>query len=138
MSIPLFLPLPQYQPLPHVAGAISVRALCGLAGVECKATGAWTERHVKIITADGAVPALVAAPGDWGLVKITLPTDERVRVARYALAIMAYALHDPVCRQSIAHAEWAAIAAPRGRPRLPKAASNAERQQRFRKRLETT
>lgn len=134
MSIPLFLPIPVYANLPPSAKALTIRALCTRAGVACKASGRWVDRPVELVKRTHAAPSVLAAPGDWGLVRITHGEQNQVKAAQFALAIMAYSLHDLVCRQSIAGQPWAQIALPRGRMKKPKAASNAERQQQFRAR----
>jgi hypothetical protein len=134
MSIPLFLPIPTYADLAPPAKALTIRALCARAGVACKATGQWVDRPVELVLKTNAAPNVVAAPGDWGVVRITHAETDKVKAAQFALAVMAYAMHDLVCRQSIAGQAWAQIALPRGRLRKPKAASNAQRQQQFRAR----
>ena len=134
MSIPLFLPIPVYANIIPSTMALSVRALCVHAGVACKASGRWVDRPVELIRRTNAAPSVMATPGDWGVVRITHGERDKVKAAQFALAIMAYAMHDLVCRQSIAGQVWAQIALPRGRIKKPKAASNAERQQQFRTR----
>ena len=132
MSIPLFLPIPVYAPIAPSANAMTIRALCARAGVACKASGTWVNRPIDIVTRPNAPLSVVAAPGDWGVVRITQPETNRVKAAQVALAVMAYAIHDVVCRQSIAGQPWAKIAMPRGRLKKARVASNAERQRKFR------
>ena len=132
MSIPLFLPIPVYAPIVPSAKAMTILALCARAGVACKASGTWVNRPIDILTRPNAPPSVVAAPGDWGVVRITQRETDRVRAAQFALAVMAYAIHDVVCRQSIAGQPWANIALPRGRLKKARVASNAERQRKFR------
>ena len=137
MSIPLFFPPPIYRAITPSTGGVTVpiRALCELAGARCKASGDWTRRPVELVSggANSAI-RIEAAPGGWGLVRITLPFDRvnQQPAARLALAAMAFAVMDPVCRQSIANEVWARPSAPRGRPKSSAAMSNAERQRRFR------
>lgn len=134
MSIPLFLPIPVYAQITPTSTALTVRALCARAGVACQASGSWTNRPVEVIVRPGAPSTVTVAPGDWGVVRITQPESDRQKAAQFALAIMAYSVHDVVCRQSIAGQPWAKIALPRGRIKKNKAMTNAERQQQFRAR----
>ena len=133
MSIPLFFPPVRYVPrLAISARATTLRALCDSAGVACKASGAWTDRVVDLVTAESV--QISAQPGDWSAVQISLPGSDQRNRARLALAIMAYALHDLVARQSIMGAPWAQISLPRGRIASGAALSTTERQRRFRAR----
>lgn len=134
MSIPLFLPIPIYANLPPSAKALTIRTLCARAGIACKASGRWVDRPVELVKRANTPPSVLAAPGDWGMVRITHGEGDQVKAAQFALAILAYSMHDLVCRQSIAGQPWAQISRPRGRVKKPKAASNAERQQKFRTR----
>lgn len=131
MSIPLFFPSVRYVPrLALSPYATTLRALCGAAGVACKASGAWTERIVDVIEADTL--RIVAEPGDEAPVQICVPQSEGRKRARLALAAMAYRLHDLVAKQSIRGEPWTRIAPPRGRIRSGTALSTRERQRRFR------
>ena len=131
MSIPLFYPPVRYLPRLQLSErATSLRELCGIAGVACKASGAWTDRVVDLSFA--ADLQIFAEPGDWSTVQITMPVDTPCNAARLALAVMAYALHDLVARQSIQGAPWARVAPPRGRIATGAALTTTERQRRFR------
>jgi hypothetical protein len=109
-----------------------LRKLCGVAGIACKASGAWTERIVDVIEASDL--QILAEPGDWSPVQISIPHASRRDAARLALAAMAYALHDLVAKQSIAGATWVRVSPPPGRIASGTALSAAERQRRFRER----
>jgi hypothetical protein len=133
MSIPLFFPPVDYVPRLRLSKqALSLRALCGAAGVSCKASGAWTERIVDVIPYRNL--QIVAEPGDWSPVQISVPGVSGRAAARLALAVMAYAVHDLVAKQSISGVAWRRISAPRGRIASGTALSVAERQRRFRAR----
>jgi hypothetical protein len=133
MSIPLFFPTVRYAPrLTLSPGATTLRALCESAGVVCKASGAWTERVVDIVTGDTL--EIVAEPGDGAPVRISLPANDHRSAARLALAVMAYGLHDLVAKESIRGASWTRIALPRGRIPSGAALTTRERQRRFRAR----
>jgi len=131
MSIPLFFPAVRYvRRLAISKRARTLRALCETAGVECKASGNWTDRIVDLI--DGDRILIAAEPGDWSAVQISLPQQDQRIAARIALAVMAYVLHDLVAKQSIMGANWSRVSAPRGRKRSGSALSTAERQRRYR------
>jgi len=133
MSTPLFFPSPRYRRSLPTAGAVSVRELCALAGVPCRASGGWTERPVVVVRADAY--AIEAQPGGWGAVRILVPRSlGRGEVHRHALAALAFGLMDPVARQSIRGQPWARPAMPRGRPATGTARSSRERQRTFRRR----
>ncbi len=133
MSIALFLPLPSYVPHLLLEKPLTVRTLCGLAGVRCRASGQWTERKVEITA--GSPIEVVAEPGDWGSVRIAIQSGSKLAKARLALAIMAYSIHDVVALESIRGAEWSRVALPRGRPKTGLALTGGERQRRFRAQL---
>ncbi len=133
MSIPLFFPAIEYVPRLKVgARAMTLRTLCEAAGVLCKASGAWTGRVVDL--AFGNHLQIIAEPGDWSGVRVYSPITDRQQLAQLGLAVMAYALHDLVARESIVGAPWARISPPRGRVARGTALSSAERQRRFRAR----
>ncbi|MFN3566675.1 MAG: hypothetical protein ACK4V1_11910 [Burkholderiaceae bacterium] len=134
MAIELFLPLPRFVPALSRARALTLREVCERAGVPCRASGAWTQRPIRIL-ARGNGLSVVAEPGSWGAVQIEVPrgTSERT-AARLALGILAYGLLDRVARESIRGAPWAKPPAPRGRPRTGTALNVRERQRRLRAR----
>ena len=114
-------------------GTIQLRELCRRAGVPCKASGRWAERPVAVDY--GNEIALVAQPGEGGIVRVCVPALlSPTEAARCALAALAYGLMDLVARESIRGAAWADPAAPRGRPVSGTAQSNRERQRAYRKR----
>ena len=135
MSLPVFFPAPIY--VRHIRGrARSIEALCRVAGVECRAFGNWIDRPV-VIHSNGATVRVVAEPGDWGAVEVTVPAAVRSEKnrARLALGALAYSLFDGVARASVAGHAWSRAAIPRGRrPGAARPKSNAERQQAFRER----
>ncbi len=136
MSLPVFFPAPVY--VRHIRGrSRTIAQLCRAAGVECRAYGNWVNRPV-VIRAAGESIRVVAEPGDWGMVEITVPASvqsEQER-ARLALGALAYSLFDGVARASVAGHEWSRAALPRGRqPGTARAKSNAERQKAFRDRM---
>jgi hypothetical protein len=73
-----------------------------------------------------------AEPGEWSAVQIGIPKSGKRDAARLALAVLAYAIHDVVAKQSIVGQSWARVAPPRGRIASGTAMSLAERQRRFR------
>lgn len=130
MTIPFFLPIPYYVKSLKLRSPMTLKALCDRAGVCCAATGAWTDRLVEITPSP--LYRIIAEPGDWGSVRIELPKGIPLEQARRALAIMAYAMHDLVAKQSLHGVTWMEIRPPVGRPKSPNTMSNAERQRRFR------
>jgi hypothetical protein len=135
MSTALLYPPPEIVASLQAKGALSLRALCALAGVPCRASGAWTERKVRLVRGTGL--RIRKEPGDEGMVEIALPDVAGVRsttAARAALGVLAYGLMDLVARESVRHADWARPAPPRGRPKTGLALPNRERQRRFRER----
>lgn len=132
MSIPFFLPLPKYVPRLDGSATHSLRTLCEAAGVPCRASGEWTERPIEILAADRM--AITAEPGGYGKVRLEFPADSPQGVARTALAILAYGLHDLVAKQSIAGQAWSRAAPPMGRPKAARAMTPKERQKIFRAR----
>ena len=150
MSTPLFFPIVQYVPRLELRNSLSIRELCSNAGVACRASGVWTERKVEVIC--GMRAQVLAEPGDWGSVKITIaskpgasfpavarswslgmPVSRTEREqARYALAVLAFSLHDLVAKESIKGQPWLQVSPPKGRPRTGKALTTRERQIRYR------
>lgn len=103
--LPFFMPIVRYVkslPEPGETGEkITLAHLCRLAGVACRASGAWTQREITLIESD---QVCVMAKPHQGPVAIFLPMNEdRYRIA---LAVMAYSVHDLVARKSIRHAPW--------------------------------
>lgn len=133
MSIPLYFPIPRY--VARLASGSSYRPLrywCEVAGVRCKASGAWVERPVQVLAGPVAIIA-EASPGNRVAIRGPRNAD-RVSLARYALGALAYALMDGVARESIRGADWARPAARVGRPRTGRARNARERQRLFRAR----
>lgn len=134
MTIPLFFPPPRFKRSLPVTGAVSLRALCALAGVPCRASGDWTERSIVLERSENC--SIEAEPGGWGTVRIAVPKHLKPLAAhRYALAALAFSLMDLVARESIRGQAWSRPAVPRGRPPTGMAQSNRERQRAYRRRL---
>lgn len=137
MAVPLFFPPVQYVPSLPSAGAQSVRQLCEIAGIECRASGAWCDRQVSWET--GGPMHIKATPGSRGAVHITLPKPlAPVQLARELLVVMAYGVFDGVARESVRGVDWSRNITPRGRPKLARAKSNAQRQRAWRERNKKT
>jgi hypothetical protein len=118
-------------------GALTLEALCSLAGVPCAAFGEWVLRPV-VLRDGGDAPWLTVEPGAWGVVHVGIPNARRTVEARaqWALGALAYVLFDGVARASIAGAAWARVEQPRGAKRHGRRAmTSAERQRRFRANL---
>ncbi|MCB9707220.1 MAG: hypothetical protein H6714_00315 [Myxococcales bacterium] len=131
------MPAPLYVAHLRQHSSESVRALCVLAGVPCKATGAWAERQIEITAAEKL--CIVAEPGATGSVRISMKRRSARQDARTALAVLAYGLHDLVAKQSVKGQSWTRVKPPPGRPKLGRRPlSNAERQRRFRLRHRTS
>jgi hypothetical protein len=131
--MPLFMPPKRIVPTLRLRGATTIAELCEAAGVACRASGAWTQREIALERADE--PAVEVEPGSWGRVRVGVPPAHartaRER-ARFALAVLAYALMDTVARESIRGCEWARPGQ-RGRPATG-GLSNRQRQAAFRAR----
>lgn len=129
MSLPLFFPAVRYVKSLVRTNATTLEDLCAKAGVDCKASGPWTQRLVMVHSAGERQPWVHAEPGDWNAVEIGAPVSkDEVALARWALGALAFMLFDGVARASIAGEPWARIERPRGRvpgPRRPR--SVAER-----------
>lgn len=134
-----FLPPPLFVPCLSDGNEkefMTLRDLCGLAGVSCRASGPWVERRIRPFEAETVT--IRAEPGDWGRVEVGLPELTVVLRARGALLVLAYGLHDLVARQSVQGADWARLRPPRGRAKSGRALSNNERQRRFRQKHSKT
>jgi hypothetical protein len=132
MSLPLNFPHPSYTMKLTLDSSFALDALCVLAGIACKGSGAWRQRPIEPVPA--AQPFIEAAPGGWGPVRVGVPpryAKTQRSVARYVLGAMAYGLFDPIARESIKGQPWTKIEN-LGRPRSGKALSAARRQQRYR------
>ena len=136
MKSTFFIAPTQYQKDLKLECPFTLRELCELAGVRCKATGAFTDRKVEL--AEGEEIRVLAEPGDWGRVKIFLKTGSKKSMAMQALIVMAYGLHDLVAKESIRGESWVKLKAPVGRPKCTKPLLNKERQRRFRDKLRST
>jgi|GEM_PF-1612778 len=138
MTIPLFFPPVTYVQRLSLRAPSTIRQLCEIAGVECRASGAWTERQVEIV--GGKELKITAEPGDWGKVMIEfgpmkLATKVGRQGAQIALAVLAYGMHDLAAKQSVIASSWTRIVSPKGRPKSDRALSGRERQRRFRARI---
>ena len=126
MSTPLFFPVPRYVAhLPPSAAYRPLRHWCEVAGVRCKASGAWVDRPVRLRSGPYAIVA-EASPGNR--VTISAPSRRGVSLARYALGALAYTLMDGVARQSVRGEDWTRPSARVGRPRTGRARNSRERQ----------
>lgn len=131
--MPLFLPPARLNADLRLEQAFTLESLCAAAGVPCRASGAWTRREVGVVST--AEPVIEAQPGSWGRVKVGVPPAYSGRprdAARFALAVMAYVLMDPVARASVCGSAWARPGQ-RGRP-VVGAQPNRDRQRAHRAR----
>ena len=130
-----FHPQPRYVPHLDQENPTTVRELCEWAGILCRATGPWIQRSVS--WSFGEDMAIIAEPGYVGAVHVVLPekpTMARASVARELLMTLAYGLFDGVARESIRGMDWSRNIVPRGRPKLSRAKTSAERQRSWRQR----
>lgn len=137
MTLPLFFPHPEYVPSLPRRRMRTLFELCAVAGVACRASGAWTNRPVGVGFDPQFPLGCIQAEPQRGAVRISVPEGyaaSELLMARYALGAMAFALFDLVSRESIRGAGWISIAPPRGRPAAARAMSNRERQRLFRQR----
>lgn len=132
MSSELYFAPVVYVPKLSLRAPVTLAELCRLAGTACKASGAWSMRKVELKY--GKKIDVLAEPGDWGNVRISIPHRTMGKRARFALTLLAYGMHDLVAKQSIIGCAWARPAPPRGRPSKKRALSSKERQRRFRRR----
>lgn len=109
---PLFFAPARYVPLVHMDEACvrSIRKWCDIAGIDCKASGAWVERRVGWM--ETPEMTLTAQPGYVGDVLIGVPSrvvkHGEKEIARYVLQVMAYSeLFDGVVRESVRGVTWA-------------------------------
>lgn len=109
---------------------ISIRELCRLVDIPCRASGIWANRQIAIQY--GKECTIRSEPGDWGKVKVTLPAKTKRKQAQIALCILAYGLHDLVAKESIKGLSWSRICPPSGRPRKKRALTNKECQKKYR------
>ena len=130
MNAPLFTAIPAYVPTLSARNATPVRALCDQAEIPCKASGEWTQRLIVLHRGEGY--RIVAEPGGYGIVHITVPKTLSTRdAARHALIALAYELMDGVARESVRGYLWARPAAKRGRPMSGTRKTVRERQRKF-------
>jgi hypothetical protein len=128
----MFIPPPQYRVKIRLKQALSLRQLCELAHVQCRASGAWVERKIEIVRAKDL--QIIAEPGSWGNVRIEIPDSSYSNRFALALNILAYGLHDLVARESIRGTDLSVVRPHRGRPRRGSAKSNRQRQRELRRR----
>lgn len=111
-TLPVFFPAPEYIPELPCGDSLPLRQLCRMAGVSCRASGAWTERQVRLFHADDAhrEDGRIIAEPQGGTVYVYAPEmycDSEQDMARYALGALAYStLFDLVARESIKFAPW--------------------------------
>ena len=131
MSTPLAFPAPRYvKRLKPPSGDCSLRRLCRVAGVNCRASGPWTQRVVWVVWGPVTQITAEASPRTGVEIHVAGKTTAVVR-ARYALAAMAYLLMDGVARESLRGVSWARPAPKPGRPKTGRALSVSERQRRY-------
>lgn len=131
-TIPFYFPVPRYVPrLPRGKGYQSIFQWCTLAGIECRASGRWIERMVRVAPGPSAEIVAEASPNDAVFIQMPHHASPK-ECARYALAALAYALMDGVARESIRGATWARVSAHAGRPSTGQALNTRERQRLFR------
>ena len=132
MSLPLDFSVPRYVQALELAESLTLRELCRLAGVKCRASGEWTLRPVEAVLAGEAF--IEAEPGGWGRVRVGVPARHaktpKAR-ARYALGALAFGLFDGVARESIRGESWTRLEI-LGRPKAKRAMTVAERQRKLR------
>ena len=130
MNAPLFTAIPTYVPTLSARNAASLRTLCNQAQTPCKASGDWTQRPIVVRRGDGY--GIVAEPGGYGVVHVTVPkTLSRRDAARHALIALAYELMDGAAREIVRGQLWARPAAKRGRPVSGTRKAVSERQRKF-------
>jgi len=132
MSRLFFHPPPTYLNSLKLKKFHTITDLCKRLNIPCKASGGWTERKVEIRYGPDLI--IEAEPGDWGAVRITIEKSNKIKEARTALLVLAYAVHDLVAKESIKNLPWSRIPVPRGRIKTGKALTNSERQKLFRER----
>jgi len=129
----LFIPPAIYRPKVRLKHPLSLKQLCENAQVRCRASGAWVERKIEIVSAEAL--QVIAEPGSWGNVRIMVPHGSYPNRFVLALNILAYGLHDLVARESIRGTALSIVKPDRGRPRRGSAKSNRQRQRELRQRL---
>lgn len=127
-----FIPPPVYKDNLRLVTPITIRELCALAKVPCKASGVWTERLIEV--ARGEFLRILAEPGSWGKVRIEVPHRKGADVFAVALNVLAYGLHDLVARESIKGTYLSSVKPRPGRPKLGSQRTTRQRQRDFRKR----
>lgn len=132
MEWPLFLPPPSYNARLRLSQSKTLREWCVVAGIACRASGAWTLRRVEVRSCQHI--AIVAHPGSDGDVRLEVPAKKLKDKALWALYVLAYGMNDLVARQSLHGKGFTKVHPPKGRPRTGKAMSNRERQRRFQNR----
>lgn len=134
-KVPLFFPVPRISKAIDSSQAVALEDLLQIAGVPCRASGAWTKRPVVMEPTDATAVFIEREAGDVSCVRIGVPRQLSAQdQARYAAAVMAYAVMDLVARQSLKGVAWAHPAKPAGRPPTGRARTAAQRQRAFRAR----
>jgi hypothetical protein len=134
---PLFFPPACYRPViqSDASRTHTMRALCDLAGIPCRASGSWVDRLVGWFEDDQLT--IQAQPGYTGDVLVGVPhrvaRHGLTEISRYLLQVMAYSeLFDGVARESVRGVPWARHIAQSGRPPSAITKSNAQRQREWR------
>lgn len=131
--IPVFLPKVKIVTKVRMGREFTIEKLCQLAKIECKATGPSIRRIVSIFDSDELV--IEREPGELGKVGIGLKTLAK-KAEIFALGVLAYAVFDYAARETMRDLPESKSVFPVGRPRKPRALSGAERQGRYRERLQ--
>jgi hypothetical protein len=113
--------------------SLTVREICGEAGVECRVTGPAAERRVYLRPA--AALGAEREPGPLGAVSVGVPKGSRRDRAILALGVLAYSAFDYASRESARGLPEMRSRMPAGRPREIRPLSGAERQRRYREKV---
>lgn len=131
--IPVFLPKVKIVTKVKMGRELTIEELCQLANVECKVTGPSVRRIVSIFDSDELI--IEREPGELGKVGIGLKTlAEKAEI--FALGVLAYAVFDYAARETMRGLPESQSVFPVGRPRKAHVLSGAERQRRYRARLQ--
>jgi hypothetical protein len=131
-----FIPPPVYVDKLILDNPHTLKEVCQIAGVQCRASGSWTERLIEIVIAKQL--KIIAEAGAWGSIRMEIPESRYKNRFQIALKLLAYGLHDLVARQSIRGSKISVLKPPAGRPKLSSHKSNRQRQRDFRKKQSNT
>ncbi len=133
MSLPVFFPAAEVAATLPAGEGLTVRELCGLAGVACRVTGAPAERRVRL--GEASVLRAIRAPGPLSEVWLGVPPAQARARALTAVGLLAYGVLDYCARESLRGLAIAKPSAGRGRPISGRAIVAADRQRRYRERI---